>query len=252
MKIGFLVTDQTRHENLIDGLKDKGCDTASYVAPVQLKSIDVMRLSEFMYATDCDVIHNELGIFPLVLNSGIRTPILTILKNGLNDEDLSIIKSSGHKCYFATADMTIIPNEILEKAFHLSGSDIIGSYCGIYESIIKDTARIDRRPWGFYEVLSDQNDHKIKRITVYPGKRLSLQSHDRRSEHWVVIAGRGVVTVNGEIIELGEGASVDIMRGAAHRIENPGDSPLLFVEIQMGEYFGEDDIVRLEDDFGRV
>jgi mannose-6-phosphate isomerase-like protein (cupin superfamily) len=115
-----------------------------------------------------------------------------------------------------------------------------------------DTASIDRRPWGFYEVLSDQNDHKVKRITVNPGKRLSLQSHDRRSEHWIVATGRGIATVNGNNFELGEGASIDIPKGSAHRISNPGDSPLVFIEIQMGDYFGEDDIVRLEDDFGRA
>ena len=252
MKIGFLFKDNTQHVNLIDGLKNKGCDTVSFVAPAKLKSIDIMKLCQFMHATNCDVIHNEFGAFPLVFNLGIDTPILTILNTYLSDEDLLIVNSSLKNCYFASDDMALVPKEILDKTFTITESDIIGSYYGIYENIQKETARIDRRPWGLYEVLSDQNDHKVKRITVNPGKRLSLQSHNRRSEHWIVVTGRGVVNVNSNNFELGEGASIDIVKRAAHRISNPGSSPLVFIEIQMGDYFGEDDIIRLEDDFGRA
>lgn len=108
------------------------------------------------------------------------------------------------------------------------------------------------RPWGRYEVLSDEADHKVKRIVVSPGKRLSLQRHRRRAEHWVVVAGRGVVTRDGDDFELQEGESFDIPRGSAHRMANPGDAPLVFIEVQRGDYFGEDDIERLEDDFGRA
>lgn len=110
----------------------------------------------------------------------------------------------------------------------------------------------DHRPWGFYEVLSDQQNHKVKRITVYPGKRLSLQRHRHRSEHWHVIEGLPVVTVDGQEIPLHPGGSVDIHCGATHRIHNPGDGRVVFIEVQRGDYFGEDDIERLEDDFGRV
>lgn len=110
---------------------------------------------------------------------------------------------------------------------------------------------VDHRPWGFFEVLSDRPDHKVKRITVYPGKRLSYQRHSRRSEHWHIVAGKAVVTLDGEEIALASGESVDIAVGAAHRIYNPGDIETVFVEVQHGDYFGEDDIERLEDDFGR-
>jgi mannose-6-phosphate isomerase-like protein (cupin superfamily) len=252
MKIGFLIKDNTKHLNLIAGLKNKGCLAAQYVAPDHLKSIDIMNLFEFMHETDCDVIHNELGTLPLVFCPGLKTPILTVLNTYLSDDDLLIVNSSSNICYFASDNMALIPKEIFDKTFPLTGSDIFGLYYGIYENIQKETARIERRPWGFFEVLSDQNNHKVKKITVNPGKRLSLQSHDRRSEHWIVITGTGVVTVNGNNAELGEGASIDIPKGSAHRISNPGDSPLVFIEIQMGDYFGEDDIIRLEDDFGRA
>jgi mannose-6-phosphate isomerase len=107
------------------------------------------------------------------------------------------------------------------------------------------------RPWGHYDVLSDEADHKVKRIVVEPGKRLSLQRHTRRAEHWYVVRGKALVTRDTELIPLGPGTAVDIPRGAAHRIQNPGDVPLVFIEVQRGDYFGEDDIERLEDDYGR-
>jgi mannose-6-phosphate isomerase-like protein (cupin superfamily) len=110
----------------------------------------------------------------------------------------------------------------------------------------------DHRPWGFYEVLEDAEDHKVKRITVYPGKRLSLQRHRRRSEHWHCIGGSGVVTLDGARVVLTKGKSVDIARGASHRVENTGDEDFRFIEVQQGDYFGEDDIERIEDDYGRA
>lgn len=110
----------------------------------------------------------------------------------------------------------------------------------------------DRRPWGSYTVLDDDGTHKVKRIVVAPGKRLSYQRHARRSEHWFIVSGNAVVTLDGETAEYGPGNSVDIVVGTAHRIENATDTEVVFIEVQHGEYFGEDDIVRLEDDYGRA
>ena len=112
--------------------------------------------------------------------------------------------------------------------------------------------REDHRPWGFYRVLADEETYKSKQIVVYPGKRLSLQRHRRRSEHWYILHGQAVVTLDSKEIPLSEGQSVDIPKGALHRIENTGTDNVLFIEIQTGDYFGEDDIERIEDDFGRV
>jgi mannose-6-phosphate isomerase len=109
----------------------------------------------------------------------------------------------------------------------------------------------DHRPWGYYEVLSDEPDHKVKRICVYPGKRLSLQRHRRRAEHWFILRGEAVVTLGDREALLHQGESVDIPRGEAHRILNKGSVLLTFIEVQTGEYFGEDDIERIEDDYGR-
>lgn len=107
-------------------------------------------------------------------------------------------------------------------------------------------------PWGRWEVLLDEPTYKVKRITVLPGKRLSYQKHFRRNEHWMVVEGKGMVTLDGKEIHIEKEDAVDIAREVAHRITNVGDGNLTFIEIQQGEYFGEDDIIRLEDDYGRT
>lgn len=110
----------------------------------------------------------------------------------------------------------------------------------------------DRRPWGSFTVLDEGEGFKVKRIEVLPGKRLSYQRHARRAEHWMVVAGTARVTLDGgeQVVCCGE--TFDIPIGSAHRVENPAADLLVFIEIQRGDYLGEDDIVRLEDDFGRV
>lgn len=110
----------------------------------------------------------------------------------------------------------------------------------------------DERPWGSYEVLEDAASHKVKRIEVHAGRRLSYQRHQRRAEHWFIVSGAAEVTLDGDTLRLFAGQAIDIPRGAAHRIANRGDDTLVFIEVQHGEYFGEDDIERLDDDFGRV
>jgi mannose-6-phosphate isomerase len=111
----------------------------------------------------------------------------------------------------------------------------------------------DERPWGNYTVLSDEApDHKVKRLVVHPGKRLSYQRHSRRAEHWFIVSGNPEVTLDGRVTELHPGDAIDIPLEGAHRIANPGDTDVVLIEVQHGSYFGEDDIVRLEDDFGRV
>jgi mannose-6-phosphate isomerase len=109
------------------------------------------------------------------------------------------------------------------------------------------------RPWGNYTVLDDDApDHKVKRLVVHPGKRLSYQRHSKRAEHWFIVSGTAIVTLDGKQIELHPGEAIDIPLEGAHRIANEGDTDVVFIEVQHGTYFGEDDIVRLEDDYGRV
>ncbi len=106
-------------------------------------------------------------------------------------------------------------------------------------------------PWGKWEVLLDEASCKVKKITVQPGKRLSYQKHFKRQEHWMVVEGKALVTLNNEEKWLETGQYIDIPQEAAHRIANIGKDPLVFIEIQRGTYFGEDDIIRLQDDYGR-
>ena len=115
--------------------------------------------------------------------------------------------------------------------------------------------RYDERPWGSFTVLdegADGKSHKVKRIEVLPGKRLSYQKHAHRAEHWFIVQGTAKVTLDGKEILLAPGEYVDIPVGAAHRVENPGEEKVIFIEVQRGSYLGEDDIVRLQDDFGRT
>jgi mannose-6-phosphate isomerase len=109
----------------------------------------------------------------------------------------------------------------------------------------------DERPWGSFTVLDEGENYKVKRIEVLPGKRLSYQKHAQRAEHWMVVRGEARVTLDGEEITVRAGETIDINVGAAHRVENPGAQMLVFIEIQRGGYLGEDDIVRLSDDYGR-
>jgi mannose-6-phosphate isomerase len=108
------------------------------------------------------------------------------------------------------------------------------------------------RPWGFYEVLETRPEFQVKLLEVLPGMRLSLQSHQFRAEHWHIISGSGFVTVNAEVTEVKPGDSVTIPVGALHRVAAKTDSALRFIEIQTGTSFAENDIVRYEDDFGRI
>ncbi|MEA3352947.1 MAG: mannose-1-phosphate guanylyltransferase/mannose-6-phosphate isomerase [Campylobacterota bacterium] len=107
------------------------------------------------------------------------------------------------------------------------------------------------RPWGTYTVLEDSPGYKIKRIEVKPGKRLSLQKHYHRNEHWIVVSGTATVTIDDKISVVRPNESTYIKMGQIHRLENNGKIPVVLIEAQVGEYTGEDDIVRIEDDFKR-
>ncbi len=115
-----------------------------------------------------------------------------------------------------------------------------------------NSPRFDRRPWGKFTVLDEGQGFKVKRIEVMAGKRLSYQKHAQRAEHWVVVHGTAKVTIDGRDVIVEAGQAIDIAVGSAHRVENPGKESLVFIEVQRGNYLGEDDIVRLQDDFGRA
>jgi len=107
------------------------------------------------------------------------------------------------------------------------------------------------RPWGKFELLLRESDSWVKRVEVNPGSRLSLQRHGKRSEHWFIISGTGIVQKDDETISVERNSLIDIPVGTLHRIRNSGKIPLVFIEVAFGEYLGEDDIVRIEDDYAR-
>jgi mannose-6-phosphate isomerase len=112
-------------------------------------------------------------------------------------------------------------------------------------------AATELRPWGSFTVLEEARGYKIKRIEVKPGHRLSLQMHYHRSEHWIVVCGTAKVTCGEKEVVIHSNQSTYVPQGHVHRLENPGVIPLVLIEVQNGEYLGEDDIIRFEDDYAR-
>lgn len=110
----------------------------------------------------------------------------------------------------------------------------------------------EERPWGAFYVLVDQDNTKVKRLVVKPGQRLSLQSHKQRDEHWVIVAGVATITLDDETKEYGYGSHVYINRGVKHRVACQGPETLEIIEVQVGDAFPEEDIVRYQDDYHRA
>ena len=166
-----------------------------------------------------------------------------------NDNDNKIIATIGLKDFIVidTRDALLIAKKgetqkvknIVEKIKHSTSHLALSTHLTGY------------RPWGTYTVLEESNGYKIKRIEVNPGKRLSLQKHFHRSEHWIVVSGTATVTVGDEKRLVRPNESTYIKAGELHRLENEGKIPVVLIEAQVGEYTGEDDIVRVEDDFSR-
>jgi len=253
MRIALLLKDGSVCKDLYSGLRDKGLDAAAYEFGDAGDLKTYMAISRFFAheGEGFDLVHNCMGAHVLMFSRFISTPLLTTIEKSPSEEEGMLYSSLGR--YYASvseglvlegADCTVItPGQV----------GFVDAYIALYEKIISANAREDHRPWGYYEVLSDdKNDHKVKRITVWPGKRLSLQLHKRRREHWVIVSGKARVTLGKNTLTLGPSQSVDIPVETAHRIENIGNIPLVFIEVQQGDYFGEDDIIRLEDDYGRV
>lgn len=115
-----------------------------------------------------------------------------------------------------------------------------------------ETVLYEERPWGAFWVLEDCDTHKVKRLMVKPGQRLSLQMHHKREEYWLVIRGLATVTVGEKTWDAPVGETIHIPTEAKHRLSNQGSQPVEIVEVQLGNYFGEDDIVRFEDDYKRI
>ena len=115
-----------------------------------------------------------------------------------------------------------------------------------------DGLKNETKPWGCYAVLHTADGFQVKRVEISPSKRLSLQTHAKRTETWVVVSGEGAAILGKKEVAVRRGSVVQVGVGEVHRMHNTGPKPLVFIEVQLGDYLGEDDIVRLEDDFNRV
>jgi len=180
--------------------------------------------------------------------------------NTLNDKHISIDSKNnliqGKDKYIATID-------VQDLIIVDTGDALLVSKKGSSQKVKQVVAQIKKiselhnihltgyRPWGTYTILEDTPGYKIKRIEVKPGKRLSLQKHYHRNEHWIVVSGTATVTVGEETKLIRPNESTYIKMGEVHRLANDGKIPVLLIEVQVGEYTGEDDIIRLEDDFKR-
>lgn len=170
-----------------------------------------------------------------------------------------------HDCYFRGDDGRLIAAIGLDDMIVVSTADAVliapRDRASEVKALVARLAAAGRteaihhrrvfRPWGDYNDIDEGERFRVKRIIVKPGGILSLQKHQHRSEHWVVVKGTGTVTRGEEVWDLGENQSTYIPKGVVHRLENKGDEPLHLIEVQVGDYVGEDDIVRLEDTYGR-
>lgn len=230
----------------------------SYMEAIADESIDyaVMEKSDIVKMVPSDIGWSDVGSFDALYEE------LPKDKNGntVNDRHIAIDSKNnliyGKDRYIATVDMEDI---IIVD----TGDALLVSKKGSSQKIKKVVAEIRKttelynihltahRPWGTYTVLEDTPGYKIKRIVVKPGKRLSLQKHYHRNEHWIVVSGTATVTVGDETKLIRPNESTYIKMGEVHRLANEGKIPVVLIEAQVGEYTGEDDIIRIEDDFSR-
>ncbi len=255
IQVGILLDESGRHNDLADGLKSAGIGVDILVMPHDLSEEQSLALGRSFLesAACCDLIHNLSGCRGLLFASLSRIPSVSSITGEITDAEALICRAVSGPCFFVTegarelAGLKTVPGI---GRFH---GDRVRFYLDVYSRVLALGKQTEHRPWGNYEILSeDRDDHKVKRITVLPGKRLSLQYHGKRREHWVIVSGRATATVGERMVELGPSEAIDIPCGAKHRIENAGSQDLIFIEVQQGDYFGEDDIVRIEDDFGRI
>ncbi|MBT3788650.1 MAG: mannose-1-phosphate guanylyltransferase/mannose-6-phosphate isomerase [Alphaproteobacteria bacterium] len=175
----------------------------------------------------------------------------------LRDVQNSYVRSEGKQLLtvIGVKDMVIVSTDdavlVAPKERAAETKDLVDALSEARRSEVVHHPKV-HRPWGSYEDIDQDERFRVKRIIVKPGAALSLQKHSQRSEHWVVVKGRARITRDSDVFELEENQSTYIPAGMIHRLENPGDDPLHLIEIQSGGYLGEDDIIRLEDNYGRT
>jgi mannose-1-phosphate guanylyltransferase len=216
-------------------------------------SIDyaVMEKSDKIKLIPGEFTWNDVGSFDSLIDEINETEAIeTESKNNFYYSDTKkVIASIGLEDFIVidTKDALLI----VKKGLTQKVKEVVNKLKNTAYSHILYSQSVVHRPWGTYETLVDENGYKIKRIIVRPGKRLSLQKHFHRSEHWVVVSGTAEVQVGDKKYLVRPNESTYIKAGEVHRLSNPGKIPVVLIEAQVGEYTGEDDIIRIEDDFKR-
>jgi mannose-1-phosphate guanylyltransferase/mannose-6-phosphate isomerase len=243
--------------------RDKTLTIAEAFAMVPKVSVDygIMEKTSRAAVVPLGVAWNDLGSFDAlysVLEKDEVGNTLAVGHRGLGSSGNLVLSESGATRLIATigcTDMAIVDTRDALLICPRSESQQVGAIVSALRDAGDERALLHlkvHRPWGSYLELEKHPGYKIKRITVLPGRRLSLQMHHHRSEHWVVVSGTGRVLVGEKEFLLQKGESTFVPAGEMHRLENVGKLPLEIIEVQLGEYVGEDDIVRFEDDFKRV
>ena len=232
---------------------------ALVVRPILLKEIDVSALRNLREGSS--VILSKDGEIIAFYSSSFDVPndgyFLRLDVEVVKLEDLpGVVRGKGevdtgyYRVISDVEDVKVVVTD--DVALVTRRDDLTDIFDRYAENDMRKVHKTAYRPWGSYTVLEDAPDHKVKRITVLPRKRLSLQLHKRRSERWTVVRGVARVTLGSDVMDLKVGESVFIPVETPHRLENPSEDELVeVIEVQVGDYFGEDDIIRLQDDFGR-
>lgn len=230
------------------------------MSQIPSNSIDyaVFEKSDKVKVVACDIGWSDLGSFDALHDN------LPKNQNG-NTENINHISINSHNNLIYGNDRKIATIDIDNCIIVDTGDALLVSQRGSSQKVRQVVEELKRsgselhnihltghRPWGTYTVLEDSEGYKIKRIEVKPGKRLSLQKHFHRNEHWIVVSGTATVTVGDQTKLIRPNESTFIKMGDVHRLSNEGKIPIVLVEVQVGEYTGEDDIVRLSDDFKRT
>lgn len=241
-----------------DGVEEIALDAEAYgrIEPISFDHA-VMERADNIVCVECDVGWSDLGTWSAL--SALSEPDAD--GNRVAGEAILIdardcdVRSEGRVVGVVGLDHVIVVDT--DDALLVADAAQTGKVRDLHAKLrerghaVADAHRTTHRPWGTYTVLNEGPGFKIKRIVVTPGGRLSLQSHRHRSEHWVVVAGRARITHQEGVREIGVNQSAYIEKGARHRLENRGKEPLVLIEVQCGEYLGEDDIERYDDVYGR-
>jgi mannose-6-phosphate isomerase len=214
-----------------------------------------------------DIILNFMSSKVLPFAATVNIPVLTMLLGSARDIQIHPVLRRYNEYPFVTMDekeKSFLPELNYVATISIPSPEnastvrpVIDSYYELCEKLVSGeietpVSELKRMtPWGSWEVLKNEMHLKVKKITMNPGQRLSYQRHQKREEHWFIAEGEALVVLDDKEVPLTAGQAIDIPKGAAHRIGNPGEKAMVFIEVQRGEYFGEDDIERLDDDYGR-